>query len=123
MEDRALEILLKVKDDVADTREAIGRVEGQMSRLPCSVHASEIVSLQQEVSDIRTKDLPELRQDVAILAWFRKGRNKIAAAVLMALLGLAGSVGGAILIKKFIPPDPPAAAAPAPIATPTPDAR
>lgn len=121
MDDKALEILLAVKDDVAGTREAVARVEGQMSRLPCGVHLVEIQHLRAEVATIKEKDIPELRQHFAVLDWFKKGRNKTIAALLAALLGLAGSVVGSLLLKQLAPdPVPAAAAAPMPVQVPAP---
>ena len=98
-----LEILLKVKDDVATTGASVARIEGQIMRLPCGSHLQEITNLRADVATIKEKDLPELRQHFAVLDWFRKGRNKAIAAALALLLGLGGTIIGELLLSRLLP--------------------
>lgn len=101
MDDKGLAILLGIKDDVGEIRGTVGRLEGQMASLPCGLHSSAIRNLETKidavdarVAEIREKDLPEIRQRLAVLDWWRSNRNKLIAAILVALLGVAGAVAG-----------------------------
>jgi hypothetical protein len=93
-------------DTLGEIRESVGRIEGAMTRLPCPGHSSDIAALRADVEEIRGKDLPEIRQRLAILDWWKSGRNRIIAALLVAILGVIGAVIGDIAkdaIRKPIP--------------------
>lgn len=73
-------------DTLGEIRESVGRIEGAMTRLPCPGHSSDIAALRADVEEIRGKELPDIRQRLAVLDWWRSGRNRIIAAILVMLL-------------------------------------
>lgn len=81
-------------DTLGEIRESVGRIEGAMTRLPCPGHSSDIAALRADVEEIRGKELPDIRQRLAVLDWWRSGRNRIIAAILVMLLGVVGAVIG-----------------------------
>jgi len=155
MEDTVLGVLLDVQKTTGDIRDRMGRIEGQFSQLPCSVHTNAIATaaasaaaavsaattavaaaksavetnsaLAQRVEDIdakldniRLNDLPALRTQIALLDWWKRGRNKMLAAILIAALSVGGSLLGDAL-KGALSAAKSAPAITAPVPPPVPD--
>ncbi len=99
MEEKALTILIGIKDDVGKLRGEVGELRGVLTSRPCMLHQKELKDLHERidgvderVSKIKEKDLPAIRQSVSELSWWQKGRNKVIAAIMVAVMGALGTV-------------------------------
>lgn len=108
-----------VKSDIAELKAMSGIVTSDVSDIRVKVasletvvtgHAREDALLVLRVNDlvvkveaIHTKDLPEIRQQMAVSNWLKSNRNKVFAALGATLLGVAGSFVGGILQEKAVP--------------------
>lgn len=105
VDERVVTLLVDIQTRVGALQGDVGQLRGELSGRPCVAHAQEIQRLHMRVSAvdrrvdaIHAEDLPEIRQSIAGLDWWRSGRNKVIAAVLVALLGVAGAVAGDLLL-------------------------
>ncbi len=95
MNDKAIELLLEIKGD-------LGRVEGKLDSRPCLLHQQELRDLNTKIEAVDTK-VDGLGKRVDSLDWWSRGRNKLIAAIAVALLGLASAVAGDLLKDYFKP--------------------
>ena len=94
-ERRVEDALLALSNDIGLVRESTGRIEGQLTRIPCAQHSASITALRTDISEIRSQ--------LAVIGWLRTVRGKILAAVLVALLGVAGAVAGDAIKTTLFP--------------------
>jgi len=85
----------------AATRDALATAIAASSALSTRIEA-----VDAKVDQIKQTDLPEIRQQVAVLGWFSTVRGKVAMAILVAFLGLVGAVAGS-LIRDALHASPP----------------
>lgn len=104
VDEKVINLLMGIKDDVGALRGEVGELRGTLQARPCITHQQEIRDLHARVDgvdarvdEIKQKDLPEFRTALSALDWWSKARNKVLAALIMTLLGIAGAVVGDLL--------------------------
>lgn len=100
----------EVKKDVGDIRNDMSDVKTDVASLKTAfeAHLTEdkswtirVAGLESKVDAIATKDIPDLRQQLAVQNWFKSNRNKVLAAVAAAALTGIGSIFGTLLLEKL----------------------
>ena len=139
------ETLLQLTRDVGSVKSDVGEIKGTVQSLPCPTHSETMHSLRTEIARvdskvdtrvaavelkvdgvdqkivaIHTKDLPAIRESLAVIGWFNSSRRKVLGVVFVAAIGLLGSVLGGIILSKINASSATAAPIPSIASTPSP---
>ena len=106
MEERVITLLLGIKGDVGALRGEVGELRGTLQSRPCLLHQEEIRDLRGKAADVdgrvdllHQKDLPEIRQALALQAWWSTRRGKLMASLVGLLLAIVTGVTTALVVR------------------------
>ena len=102
--DRHFELLLEIKDEIGAMRGEVGEIKGSLQSRPCEAHADNIQKLNARFNQVTEVEIPAIRQQLAVRAWFVSGRSKFAAVLCAIVIAVSSGVISTWFIGKVDQP-------------------